>query len=144
MNVLFVCIGNTCRSPMAEALLIKKLKALKIKNVSVRSCGTRATEGKHANPLAVQVLKENGLKPTGYGASRLSSINYNWADKAYFFTDVPEWCNDGKSCEFPAIYGLSAVADPYGGTIEDYRVAFKAIDAACDILASEIKKELSL
>ena len=42
MNILFVCDGNVCRSPMAEALLRKKLAERKITGVNVASCGLSA------------------------------------------------------------------------------------------------------
>ncbi|CCQ94714.1 Low molecular weight protein-tyrosine-phosphatase ywlE [[Clostridium] ultunense Esp] len=60
MNILFVCTGNTCRSPMAQALLeeVAKEKGLDIK---VKSAGIFALDGQEASKNAIEVLKSEGI-----------------------------------------------------------------------------------
>ena len=53
MHIIFVCTGNTCRSPMAEALLREALAARGIDSVTVASAGTGAWEGAPASEGAV-------------------------------------------------------------------------------------------
>ena len=54
-RILFVCTGNTCRSPMAEAIL----KSKKIDGVEVKSAGIYAATGSEASAHAKKVLEDN-------------------------------------------------------------------------------------
>ncbi len=66
-NILVVCIGNICRSPMAEALL----KARAPSGVQVHSAGIGALVNKPADPLAVQLMQARGIDITGHRARQL-------------------------------------------------------------------------
>lgn len=57
MKVLFVCTGNTCRSPMAEGYL----NSLKLEDVSAKSAGLSVPFPDCANPDAVEVAQDNGI-----------------------------------------------------------------------------------
>ena len=46
MNILFVCSGNTCRSPLAEAIMRRELRARELEGITVASAGTGALEGR--------------------------------------------------------------------------------------------------
>ncbi len=61
MNILFVCTGNTCRSPMAEGLFKDMLKKNKIDNIDVSSAGLSVFPGEGANEKAVRALEEKGI-----------------------------------------------------------------------------------
>ncbi|MEK4513150.1 low molecular weight protein arginine phosphatase [Paenibacillus anaericanus] len=60
MRILFVCTGNTCRSPMAEGLL-RKLASERGVNVEVSSAGVAASEGAPISRHAEAVLKDQGI-----------------------------------------------------------------------------------
>ena len=60
-QVIFVCTGNTCRSPMAEAIFRSEIKRLKIQGVGVLSAGIEAAKKGNINPCSASVLSENGL-----------------------------------------------------------------------------------
>ena len=142
MNILFVCIGNTCRSPMAEAVLKKKLRERKIASVKVRSAGISATDGKGINPLAKEVLKENSVSVRSFRAKRLDAETERWADIIICMTrDLALTVGGGKTTDFSALYGVNEIFDPYGGTRDDYRGAYALIERACEMLAEEIENE---
>jgi protein-tyrosine phosphatase len=66
-NILVICIGNICRSPMAEAMLKQALPGAR-----VYSAGLGALIGKPADPLAVQVMAERGIDVREHRAQQIS------------------------------------------------------------------------
>ena len=78
-RVLFVCTGNTCRSPMAEYLLRERLG----KKVEVRSAGTFAVYGMPPSREAVEVMKEIGIDISSHISQPLTEELIEWADMIF-------------------------------------------------------------
>ncbi|MBD1372121.1 low molecular weight protein arginine phosphatase [Hazenella sp. IB182357] len=78
MRILFVCTGNTCRSPIAEALLERMSKVRGI-NVEGRSAGISAMDGMAASPEALHVLAEKEIKHN-HASRRIDEEQLQWAD----------------------------------------------------------------
>ncbi|WP_420991445.1 low molecular weight protein-tyrosine-phosphatase [Cupriavidus sp. 30B13] len=74
-TVLVVCIGNICRSPMAEGLLKQDLP-----DINVVSAGLAALTGQPAEPYAVELMRDRGVDITGHRAQQLSRSMATSAD----------------------------------------------------------------
>jgi tRNA threonylcarbamoyl adenosine modification protein (Sua5/YciO/YrdC/YwlC family) len=94
MNILFVCTGNTCRSPMAAALFQQMAAAragcavteLGDRHIVVRSAGTGAGRGSPASPEALDAMHRYGLDLTGHRSSPLTLELINDADHIFVMT----------------------------------------------------------
>lgn len=123
---LFVCTGNICRSPMAEVVA----RRLAPETIEASSAGTHAVRGDPATGAGVSVARELGFELSGHLATPLTGSVVAGADRVFAMEAhhaaavrslVPE-----ASVELldPAGKGI---ADPYGGTAEDYRSSYQAI-----------------
>ncbi|MQA89141.1 MAG: low molecular weight protein arginine phosphatase [Gemmatimonas sp.] len=79
-NLLFVCTGNTCRSPMAEVLARREIDLRGWQNVALRSAGVAATAGTPASEQAVSSVGDIGLDLTPHSATQLDPSLVAWAD----------------------------------------------------------------
>ncbi len=79
-NILFVCTGNTCRSPLAEGIAKKLFLQCERKDYHVSSAGSAAVDGVPASPLAVEVANANATDLTKHQARFLSKTLVREAD----------------------------------------------------------------
>jgi len=88
LTILFVCTGNTCRSPMAEALCreVVKVRAKPHLHYRVFSAGTRAVEGAGADPMALQVMREIHLDLSEHKTKALNPRCLDLADWIFTMT----------------------------------------------------------
>lgn len=79
VRVLTVCLGNVCRSPLAELELRRQAEAAGVA-VEVRSAGLRANDGEAMDPGSAACAARHGLDGSGHAARRLDAELVGWAD----------------------------------------------------------------
>ena len=130
-KILFVCTGNTCRSPMAEAIA----KHMKNPAVQVKSAGIFAIPGADFSPFAKEVLKENQIIET-HQSQTFNKKDAEWADLILTMTRSHKQILLQNHPEFEKkIYTLKEyvegsdadILDPFGGTMETYRHTYKEL-----------------
>ncbi len=132
MNILFVCTGNTCRSPMAEGYL----DSLKLPNVKCESRGLSA-EGGSLSKNALSVMLEKSINLKDNVSAQLTQAKLSWADKIIYmspshFTVLRLYVSESK------LFMLDkGITDPYGGDEDTYRKCRDEIFSAIDDLVAE-------
>ena len=127
--IAFVCTGNTCRSPMAEAIFNKKAEEYNL-NVRAFSFGLAAVAGMPASPNAVTVCQEIGVDLSSHKSHFIYDYQIGAFEKIYCMS--PEHAMIlSQSVGYPEEkIEVLDVADPYGGSVEIYRMC-RDIIAAC-------------
>ena len=146
MNVLLVCTGNTCRSPLAAALLSRALAGSGRTDVTVSSAGTGAWEGAPASEGAYLVALENGLDLSSHRARLLTADLVRRADLILAMSGqhrarVAALGGSDRVHTLPEYAGAASgdISDPFGGDIEGYRRTYEELEALIEGVVARMR-----
>lgn len=138
-RVLFVCSGNTCRSPLAEAVARRAFEEAGEDDYEISSAGTFATDGGRASSGSLEVARANGLDLEGFVSRQLSGDMLDDADLVLVMEPGHRSAVLGLNPqadlktrllgELAGSHGPdAAVPDPFGGSGEAYRRTFRRLE----------------
>jgi protein arginine phosphatase len=149
--IVLVCTGNTCRSPMAEALLKKRIadrlrcrvQELDDRGIVIMSAGISAQPGSRSAAEAIQTMQERGLDLTHHESQPLSDRIVRFADVILTMTrghrdTILEHFPDAEPRVHLISRGRGDVADPIGGPLDLYRRCAEQLDGYLQEWAAEL------
>ncbi len=151
--VVFVCTGNTCRSPMAEYLFRKRVLDLGLTKLKVSSAGTHAKKGDKINEKSAQILIDNGFDTSLFKAKAVDERVLKQSLAIVCMTDAQRdmlmemrWQvlrAAGEEEIENNVYSFSELAgyqvmDPYGRDRECYQYVYQLIDGGMPALIEKL------
>ena len=154
-RLLFVCTGNTCRSPMAEGIARRRIADLGWAGVQVRSAGVGAFPGAPPSGGALRVAASHGLDLSEHSASLFTAGDAEWADLV--LTMSPSHLmrvvdlGAGDRVELLTAFALgeagpaeaSSIPDPIGGPDAEYEATYQRLDELIALVMERLKPEVA-
>ena len=151
MKILFVCLGNICRSPIAEGILKQKLE----KNGIEAEVDSAGFESYHINeppdPRAVKIAKKKGINISENRCRLFVADDFDIFDVIYVmdssnYRDVQYFSRNDKDMDkvkylLSVIDGKNqSIPDPYYGGESGFENIYKLIEEACEKIAASLVK----
>lgn len=139
MRILMVCLGNICRSPLADGILKSKLNA----NFEVDSAGTAAYHvGNPPDKRSIAVAQQFGIDISQQRARQFKKDDFNSFDLIFVmdqnnYNDVVELATPAQRRKVHLLRENNEVPDPYYGDASAFEAVFHLIDTACETLVKK-------
>jgi protein-tyrosine phosphatase len=151
VNILMVCLGNICRSPLAEGILREKARQKGL-DIHVESAGTGAWHiGQPPHPLSQKIAAQKGVNISGQRAKKYLATDIVKYDFVYFMDQQnmddarsisgKNWV-PGKAAlmlDLLPNQPIREVPDPYYGDFDDYTMVFNLLDEACERIIEKLQ-----
>lgn len=146
-RVLMVCLGNICRSPLAEGILKSKISS---QHVFVDSAGTAGYHvGNNPDKRSIAVAKKYGIDISGQRCRKFNFKDFAQFDIIYAmdlsnYYDIIALSKDKGDIDKVKLLleegssSVREVPDPYYGGADGFEEVFKLINQACDMIAKKI------
>lgn len=140
-QILVLCIGNICRSPMAEALL-----KLHLPDRSIRSAGIGALVGKQADPIAIQLMAEKGINIAEHRAQQVLSALVAPSELILVMDlEQKKYIEENFVGTRGKVYRIGEaekadVPDPYREGIDSFRSSLRLIENGVQFWSDQIKR----
>jgi low molecular weight protein-tyrosine phosphatase len=148
VKILMVCLGNICRSPLAEGLLASKLPPGKF---LVDSAGTGSWHVGHApDKRSISTAKKNGLNITNQKGRQFTRADFDSFDYIFVmdnsnYSDVIDLAqNEAQKNKVQLILDAIFpnenvdVPDPYYGVANGFDMVYEMLNEACDVIAQRL------
>lgn len=148
VKVLMVCLGNICRSPLAEGILKSKLN---LNEVTIDSAGTAAYHvGNLPDPRSIAVAKKHGIDITTQRARKFTVKDFDSFDFIYAmdqnnFDDILKLSRNKEDKKKVLLilnevrpFQNNSVPDPYYGGDDGFENVYQMLNKACAEIASKL------
>ena len=150
-KVLMVCLGNICRSPLAQGILEKKSKENNTK-IYVDSAGTAGFHiGSSPDLRSINIAKKNNIDISDQKSRKFSTYDFKEFDKIFVmdtsnYRDLIRLCSNQKECNKIQLILKNtdpeknlSVPDPYYGEEDGFEKIFRLLEKACSKIIREIE-----
>ena len=141
-RIVFVCTGNTCRSPMAQYLMRRLLKKQGETGYTVSSCGLAARKDAPISPEAATVMAELGIRTASHKAKLWKKTFAKPGTLVVVMTQAHKrYLPYANVFSMAELTGMGDVADPFGGSVDSYRRTRDQLAAMCEVLYEHVIRQ---